>query len=90
MDVHLHFLASGRIGPIDPNKTQEFVDFCVVENIPSNYTKIENRSDDNSDHSSVSLKICDKIILKNQNPTLSNKHIDWDYFIYWKILSSYS
>lgn len=36
----------------------------------------------NSDHSPIYLTITDKIIIKDQNPTLTYKHTDWGYFNY--------
>ena len=34
----------------------------------------------NSDHSSILLTISEKIIMKEQTPTLVNKYTDWKYF----------
>jgi hypothetical protein len=48
----------------------------------SNYIKIEESLNLNSDHSPVYLTVSDNIIMKNQNPVLTNKHTDWDCFNY--------
>lgn len=40
---------------------------------------IENSLDMNSDHSFIYLTISDKIIIKDQNPKIINKHTYWDY-----------
>jgi hypothetical protein len=58
----------------------DLIDFFVVKNISTNYIKIEEGFDLNSDHSSIYLTISDKIITKDQNPVLTNKHKDQDYF----------
>jgi hypothetical protein len=47
-----------------------------------NYIKIGEGFDLNTDHSPIWLTISNKIITKCQNPVLSNKHADWEYFNY--------
>jgi hypothetical protein len=68
--------------PADPNKTQDLIDVFVIKNISSNYIKIEENLDLNSDHSPICLTVSDNIIMKKQNPVLTNKHTDWDCFNY--------
>jgi hypothetical protein len=68
--------------PADPNKTPDLIGFFIIKNISSNYINIEESLDLNSDHSPIYLTVSDNIILKNQNPVLTNKHTDWDYFNY--------
>jgi adenylate cyclase len=61
-------------------KIPDLIDFFVVKNISTHYIKIEEGFDLNSDHSPKYLTITDKIITKDQNAVLTNKHTDWDYF----------
>jgi hypothetical protein len=65
-----------------PVKTPDLIDFFVIKNISSNYTKMEESLDLNSDHSPIYLTGSYNIIMKNQNPVLTNKHTDWDCFNY--------
>jgi hypothetical protein len=58
--------------PADPIKTPDLIDFFVIKNISSNNIKIEESLDLNSDHSPVYLTVGDNIIMKNQNPVLTN------------------
>jgi hypothetical protein len=69
-------LANQRISPKIKKKLSDLVDFFVVKNISTNYMKIEEGFDLNSDHSPIYLTISDKIITKDQNPELTNKHTD--------------
>jgi hypothetical protein len=59
------------------------IDFFVVKNISTFYIKIKERFGLNSDHSPIYMTINDKIITKDGNPVLANKHKDWDYFNYF-------
>lgn len=78
------FISTGKptYWPSDPNKTPSLIDFFVIKNISLNYLKIEEGFDMSSDHSPIYLTISDKIITKDQNPVLTNKHTDWEYFNY--------
>jgi hypothetical protein len=58
----------------------DLIDFFVAKNISTNYIKIKEGFELNSDHSY--LTISDKIMTKDQNPVLTNKRTDWDYFNY--------
>jgi hypothetical protein len=78
--VRSSLLAHQRIGPQIPKKLPDLIYFFVVKNISTNYIKIEEGFDLNSDHSPIYLTISDKIITKDQNPILTNKHTDRDYF----------
>jgi hypothetical protein len=55
---------------------------ALVKNISTDYIKTEEGFDLNSDHSPIYLTTSDKIIMEDQNPVLTNKHTDWDYFNY--------
>jgi hypothetical protein len=80
--VRSSLLANQRFGPQIKKKFPNLLDFFVVKNILTNYIKIDEGFDLNSDHSPIYLTISDKIITKVQNPVLTNKHTDWDYFNY--------
>jgi hypothetical protein len=80
--VRSSLLANQRIGPHIQKNLPDLIDFFFVKNISTNYIKIEEGFDLNSDHSPVYLLISDKIITKDQNPVLTIKHTDWDYFIH--------
>jgi hypothetical protein len=45
--------------------TPDVIDFFVVKNISTNYIKIEEGFDLNSDHSPIYLTISDKIIMQD-------------------------
>jgi hypothetical protein len=77
LDVRSSLLANQRIGPEIQKTSINW--FVVVKNISTNYIKIEDRFELNSDHAPIYLTISDKIITKDQNPS-TNKHTDWDYF----------
>jgi hypothetical protein len=68
--------------PADPNKTPDLIDFFVIKDISSNYIKIEESLDLNSDHSPIYLTVSDNIIMKNRNPVPTNKHTEWDCLNY--------
>jgi hypothetical protein len=67
--------------PAGPNKTPDLIDLFVIKNISSNYIKIEESLDLNSDHSPIYLTVSDNIIMKKQKSS-TNKHTDWDCFNY--------
>jgi hypothetical protein len=83
-DFGCEVLSTGKptYWPTDPKRTPDLIDFFVVKNISPNYIKIEEGFDLNSDHSPILLTTSDKIITKDQNPVLTNKHTDWEYFNY--------
>jgi hypothetical protein len=56
----------------DPKELPDSIYFFVVKNISTNYMKIEEGFDLNSDHSPICWTISDKIITKDQNPVLTN------------------
>jgi hypothetical protein len=74
LDVWSSLLANQRIGPQIQKKIPDLIDLFVVKNISTNYIKIEEGFDINSDHSPIYLTISDKIITKDQNPVLTNKY----------------
>jgi hypothetical protein len=52
--------------PTDSERTADLIDFFVVKNISTNYIKIEEGFDLNSDHLQIYITISDKIITKDQ------------------------
>jgi hypothetical protein len=63
--------------PTEPNKLPDLIDFFVVKNVSTNYIKIDEGYDLNSDHSPSLLIISEHIITKAQNPILINMYTDW-------------
>jgi hypothetical protein len=72
-NVRSSLLANQRIGPQIQKKLPDLIDFFVVKNISTNYIKIEEGFDLNSDHSPIYLTNSDEIIMKDQNPVLTKK-----------------
>jgi hypothetical protein len=72
--VRSSLLANQHIGPQIKKKKKlpDLIDFFVVKIISTNYFKIEEGFDLNSDLSPIYLTISDKIITKDQTPVLSN------------------
>lgn len=82
MDYGCEFVSTGKptYWPTDLNKMPDLIDFFVIKNVSTNYIKIDEVYDLNSDHSPMLLTICEHIITKDQNSVLINKLTDWDYF----------
>lgn len=66
--------------PTDPGKVPDLIDFFITKNIASNFIKIEESYEMNSDHSAILLTLSDNIIEKEKNNMLSNKKTDWESF----------
>lgn len=66
--------------PSDPNKVPDLLDFFITKNISANYIKIEKAFDLTSDHSPITMTLSENIIIKDNNPTLTNKLMNWDHF----------
>lgn len=66
--------------PTDPEKIPDLIDFFITKNISSNYMKMEESYELNSDHSPILLTLSDNIIEKEKHPVLINKHTDWESF----------
>jgi hypothetical protein len=71
-DRHLLAKFSASFCGSDPKKLPDLIDFFVVKNISTNYIKIGEGFDLNSDHSPIYVTVSDKIITKDQNPVLTN------------------
>ena len=52
----------------------------MIKDVSSNYIKIEDLLDLNSDHSPIVLTLSENIIMKPANPYLTNKWTDWESF----------
>lgn len=63
---------------IDNNKITDLKDFSSDTNVSSNYIKNKDGVDMNLDPSPLHRTITDKIIVKDQNPTLINQHTNWN------------
>jgi endonuclease/exonuclease/phosphatase family metal-dependent hydrolase len=57
VDYGCEFASTGKptYWPADPNRTPDLIDFFVIKNISSNYIKIEETLDLNSDHSPITV-----------------------------------
>jgi hypothetical protein len=88
VDYGCEFASTGKptYWPANPNKTPDLIDFFVIKNISSNYIKVKQSLDLNSDHSPMHLTVSDNIIMKYQNSVLTIKHTDWDRFNYSYLL----
>jgi hypothetical protein len=62
----------------------DLIDFFVFKNISTNYIKIKEGFDLNSD-----LTISDKIITKDQNPVLPNRQTGIISTIYYRVILTY-
>lgn len=66
--------------PTDPAKIPDLIDFFIIKNISSNFMKVEESYEMNSDHSPILLTLSENIIEKEKNPILINKDPDWESF----------
>jgi hypothetical protein len=80
--VNSHLQVNRHIGLPTP----DLIDVFVIKNISSNYIKIEESLDLNSDHSPT---VSDNIIIKNQNPVLTNKQTGIASTTYWNVILIY-
>lgn len=66
--------------PTDPGKIPDLLDFFITRKVSPNFTDIEESFDLNSDHSGVILTLSERIIKKENRPSLTNKTTDWESF----------
>lgn len=66
--------------PTDTAKIPDLIDFFIIKNISSNFMKVDESYEMNSDHSPIILTLSDNIIEKEKNPVLINRHTDWKSF----------
>jgi hypothetical protein len=66
--------------PSDRNKLFNLVDFCVTRGIPQDFAVAKLYFDLSSDHSPVLITLTAHMLNKEKQPSLSNRHINWDDF----------
>ena len=66
--------------PTDLQKVPDLLDFFICKKIATNFMKVEEVLDLNSDHSAVILTISETAIQKEVRPVLVNRTTDWDSF----------
>jgi hypothetical protein len=74
-DTGYEIVSTGKTNILAQRSKKELpylLDFSVVKNISTNYIKIKDGFDLNSDHSPMYQTISDKIITKDRNPVLTN------------------
>lgn len=76
------FLSTGKptYWPTDSSKTPDLIDFFILNKISKNFLKIYDGYDFNSDHTPIFVTFTESVSYKKQEPSLSNKHTDWEYF----------
>jgi endonuclease/exonuclease/phosphatase family metal-dependent hydrolase len=78
---HLKHLAAGEptYWPSDRNKLPVLVDFCVTKGIPQDFA-VAKSCFDLSDHSSVLITLEAQALNQEKQPSLNNRHTNWDDF----------
>jgi len=66
--------------PTDCSKLPDLLDFFIVKKLSINYLHAEEGLDLSSDHSPVYLTLSDDVIMKEDNPYLTNSSTDWNFF----------
>jgi hypothetical protein len=56
------------------------VDFCVTKGIPQDFTVAKSCFDISSDHSPVLITLTSLALNQEKQPSLSNRHTNWDDF----------
>ena len=82
LGCNCHSTGKPTYWPTDVNKTPDLLDFFITRKLPLAYAKLEEGFDSSSDHSSILLTLSDKIIVKENKPSLTNRHTDWEGFKY--------
>lgn len=63
--------------PTDTMKIPDLIDFFITKKISPNFVNIDETFDLDSDHSAVVLTLSEKIIKKENKPSLTNSTTDW-------------
>lgn len=73
------FVSTGKptYWPTDVNKIPDLVDFFVINKLSRNFIQVQEGLDLDSDHSPIYLTLSETVIVKEENPYLSNKFTDW-------------
>lgn len=76
----IHSTGKPTYWPTDPAKIPDLLDFFVSKKVSANFIDLEENFDMDSDHSAVILTLSEKIVRKENKPTLVNKTTDWISF----------
>lgn len=81
-DKGCHFYSTGKptYWPTDQDKIPDLLDFFISRKMSPNFIHIEENYDLSSDHSAIILSLSEKIMKKQNRPTLTNKTTDWESF----------
>lgn len=66
--------------PSDTNKIPDLLDFFIIRKLPVAYIKVEKGYDLCSDHTSIILILSERVMLKENNLTLTNRQTEWERF----------
>jgi hypothetical protein len=66
--------------PSDRNNLPDLVDFCVTKGIPQYFATATSCFDLSSDHSPILITIKAHALNQEKQPSLSNRHTNWDDF----------
>lgn len=80
MGCNYHSTGKPTYWPTDPTKIPDLLDFFISRRVSPNFIDIEENLDLDSDHSAVILTLSERIIKKENRPTLVNKTTDWMSF----------
>lgn len=80
LGCYFHSTGEPTYWPTDTNKTPDLLDFFITKKISPNFISLENNQDLDSDHSAVVLNLHEKIVKKQNKPTLVNKSTNWFNF----------
>jgi hypothetical protein len=64
----------------DRNKQPDLVDFSVTKDIPQDFAVAKLCFDLSSDHSPVLITLTEHALNQEKQPSLSNRHTNWDDF----------
>jgi hypothetical protein len=68
--------------PSDRNKLPDLVDFYVTKGIPQDFAVAKSYFDLSSDHSPDLVTLTSHALNQEKQPSLSNRHTNWDDFRY--------
>jgi hypothetical protein len=79
---NLKHLSTGKptYWPSDKNKLPDLVDFCVTKGIPQDFAVARSCFDLSSNHSLFLITLTSNALNQEKQPSLSNRHTNWDDF----------
>jgi hypothetical protein len=80
--MNLKCLSTGEpiYWPHDRNKLPDLVDFCVAKGIHQDFPDAKSYFNLSSDHSPALITLTADVLNQQNEPILSNRHINWDDF----------